>query len=127
MRMETDGAAMRLVCGNIGQVSLKNGELEVQAVPGAVTVLQTLDTVPLGLYKNGVLINALESGSFTLRGTNGEPVYAACYEKTGETDELAALQICAEGTELSVGSRVYKIKLFAWDGMEPIAQWEIQK
>lgn len=127
VNVECVGSAVRMVYGNVEKVLFENGTVTVTAEPGEITVLAVLDTVPLGLYSGAVLINSLKSGTFTVRGTGGKSTYAACYGKAGDAEELMALYSCEEGTEISVGNGVDKIKLLVWDGIEPVERWATGK
>ncbi len=121
------GAAVQVLCGDAKRISFAEGTVTVTVDPGETVVLAVQEKLTLGLYEDGVMWDALQSGTALVRGTDGKKVYAAYYEKIGDTDKMTALYVCEEGAEISPGDRAYKIKLLAWDGMKPVMLREINR
>ncbi len=124
----TAGTAVKIIYGDGKNVRIENEQLSVMLEPGEMILLEQAETPWLGVYADAVLVENLQNGTFTVRGTGGEKVFVALYKEGANGIELTSFNVAEEGTTLSVTSdSIDKAALFKWEGLGPISEYVLKR
>ncbi len=119
----TDGTAVKMIYGRGENVRIENEQLSVALEPGEMILLEQAETPWLGIYDGAVLVEKLQNGTFTVRGTGGEKVFVALYKEGTNGTELTSFEVAEEGTAISVTSdSISALALYQWEGLSPVAE-----
>ncbi len=94
----------------------------VRLAPGAKVALRLYDSIPVGLYADGVMLTYLDTEEAKVKGkTTDADIYLAVYEKREDgVEELLYVEKNPTSVSLSRWKgRKIRIGVYRWDGLGP--------